>query len=445
LQLAIVNSVLIAYLFLPVKTNINLPLLPLMDKNTIPVLTILLCAIFLPKLRFKIFNHCKLSNLFVLMILVTPIFTMLKNREPVIYESIFIPGYSYYETVSLILFQFLAVAMFFVGRNHFKKFEFQNILLQAIAFWGGIYTVFVIFELIFSPQLHIKIYGFFPHDYIQMLRDGGYRPVVFLGHGLTVSFFLAAATLVSALLWKKKESILLPFASVSTKTMTFYLLIIVFISKSLAPFLFALFSVLCSVFFKSHKILLAALIISFIALSYPLTKMIDIFPSEQLVSMAENFTSAERADSLAFRFKNENTLLDKAKEKLLVGWGGWGRALVYDSYGQSAAITDGYWILLLGRTGLIGFIGVFGLIFYSVYKARIASKYISNAKEKHTLALHALLVALILINQLPNASLDPFWWLVIGVLMGRSEQLLEIQKADNKTPNELIVQNRKVA
>ena len=44
-------------------------------------------------------------------------------------------------------------------------------------------------EVRLSPQINTWIYGFFQHDFIQMMRYGGFRPIVFLPHGLWVAFF----------------------------------------------------------------------------------------------------------------------------------------------------------------------------------------------------------------------------------------------------------------
>src|SRR5437870_12226972 len=57
---------------------------------------------------------------------------------------------------------------------------------------------------ILNPQLHLWIYGFRQHSFAQQMRDGGYRPLVFMQHGLMVAMWMAMTTLVGAWLWKSK-------------------------------------------------------------------------------------------------------------------------------------------------------------------------------------------------------------------------------------------------
>ena len=47
-------------------------------------------------------------------------------------------------------------------------------------------------------------------------------------------------------------------------------------------------------------------------------------------------------------------------------------------------------------------------------------KYLKNRDEAMLLAGHSLVVSVILIDQLPNASMSPFAWLLIGILSGRT-------------------------
>src|SRR5205807_761023 len=59
-----------------------------------------------------------------------------------------------------------------------------------------------LFEIIFSPSLHERLYGIpaFP-DFLQSVRLGGYRPVMFMQHGLMVGTFTCTATIMGLWLW----------------------------------------------------------------------------------------------------------------------------------------------------------------------------------------------------------------------------------------------------
>ena len=70
-------------------------------------------------------------------------------------------------------------------------------LAAGIVAAGLVYVPFCLFEVKQSPQLHVIVYGYMPHDFGQQVRFGGYRPMVFLGHGLLVAFFMSTAMILA--------------------------------------------------------------------------------------------------------------------------------------------------------------------------------------------------------------------------------------------------------
>jgi len=109
--------------------------------------------------------------------------------------------------------------------------------------------------------------------------------------------------------------------------------------------------------------------------------------------------------------------------------GGWGRNRVYDSeIGNDLIVAGGRWIQVFGGFGIIGFIARFSLIVITVYRAKKAAKLLQSTSEKILLSSHAILMGLLMIDQLPNSSLAPWLWLLVAMLLGRSEKIL----VDNK-------------
>src|SRR5690606_33843621 len=76
-------------------------------------------------------------------------------------------------------------------------------LAVAFALAGLVYTLPVLFEVRMSPQLHAIFYGFFPHSFGQHIREGGFRPAVFLGHGLLIGMLFSIAILAALSLWRE--------------------------------------------------------------------------------------------------------------------------------------------------------------------------------------------------------------------------------------------------
>jgi len=87
-------------------------------------------------------------------------------------------------------------------------------------------------------------------------------------------------------------------------------------------------------------------------------------------------------------------------------------------------VTDGLWIIVLGQFGLLGFIAEFGLLAISVFRAAKALKFAESFDGSVFLSALALIVAVNMVDLLPNSALSPWTWLLVGSLLGRSELIL---------------------
>jgi len=264
-------------------------------------------------------------------------------------------------------------------------------------------------------------YGYFPHSFAQQARGGGFRAVVFMGHGLLVAFFVVCTLFAATVLEKLGEKI----RNFPPKMVSYYILIILVLCKSKAALLYGIFAFIAIKKMPYKMQFHAAAILAIITLLYPGMSILKVFPHEAIVQTATDYLGAERASSLQFRFDNENILLEHARKRFLFGWGGWGRNRARDEEtGADISVTDGGWIITLGTLGLIGFLAEFGLLAISIFKAKIAARLVTNKQQQALLAAHALLVGIIMINQLPNSSLRPWLWLIVGGLLGRSEKII---------------------
>ena len=59
-----------------------------------------------------------------------------------------------------------------------------------------------------------------------------------------------------------------------------------------------------------------------------------------------------------------------------------------------------------------------------IIRARKMIDYLSGNSEKVLLASHCLLIAIIMVDQIPNDSNNPLFWFVIGALMGRNQHII---------------------
>jgi len=225
-------------------------------------------------------------------------------------------------------------------------------------------------------------------------------------------------------LWKSKVKI----RNFSPPIVSYYLLVVLVLCKSIASLFYGVFAFVAIKNTKpktQHKIAVALVCL---AMLYPTLSIIKIFPHQALVNVAESI-DASRAQSLQFRFENEDILLSHGRERFFFGWGGWGRNRVFnEETGKDDSVTDGRWIITFGQFGILGFIAEFGLLAITVFRAYAVSKRIAPKAEQTLLAAHALLVAIIMVDQLPNASLSPWLWLLAGILLGRSEYVIAQNK-----------------
>jgi hypothetical protein len=174
-----------------------------------------------------------------------------------------------------------------------------------------------------------------------------------------------------------------------------------------------------------------ALLLVVLALVYPLLRIADIFPTGVLVEAARTI-SDQRAGSLQYRFDQEAQLLDRASQRIIFGWGRYGRNRVYvqdySGTGSDASVTDGRWIITLGQFGLFGFLAEFGLLALPVFRAAAALKVVKSFNDGIFLGALALILATNLVDLLPNSVLSSWTWLVAGSLMGCSEAILAGQR-----------------
>jgi hypothetical protein len=420
IQVATIWVILGGFMFLPVGTVIDLPFIPAFDKNSIPVISALIGCWFVVKKPVHYFKNKGLTKLLVLMLIIGPFITAMNNQEAVIVGGRFLSGLSMHDVFSTIVNQILLITPFFMGWQFFRTHQDHLLIFKIIVVAGLFYSILILFEVRMSPQIHTWVYGYFPDDFGQQKRDGGFRAVVFMGHGLWVAFFIAVVLISATALWKNNKKI----RQLSPAVVSYYFLVVLVLCKSLASLLYGVFGLVMIKLNKPKTQIRLALILAALAMSYPTMSIMKVFPHHELIEVATSI-SPERAGSLNFRFENEEILLARGREKFFFGWGGWGRNRVYNEVtGKDESVTDGRWIITFGKFGIFGFIAEFGLLAIAIISASQAAKIVKSKEELILLSAHSLLVGLIMIDQLPNASLAPWLWLLVGILLGRAETII---------------------
>jgi hypothetical protein len=163
-----------------------------------------------------------------------------------------------------------------------------------------------------------------------------------------------------------------------------------------------------------------AAVIALTVVLYPALRNLDLIPIDRLMSTLEKI-APERAQSLSVRFDNERLLLAHAGDKPLLGWGGWARWRVYDPQtGDDITVSDGLWVIIFAESGWVGYISKFGLMALPIWL-------LWRRRARDDLSLESCALAMILainmVDMLPNGGMTPLTWLIAGALLGRVEQL----------------------
>lgn len=416
IQQAIVTSIIGGFLILPFGLAVDPPLIPPLDKASIPSLAAFFILRFFLGRRIKVPPRFSLVGVCYIICLVGPFITVLNNSSP--YG--FIRGLTSYDALSALIQQWIVLIPFILGYGFIRSADSVLVLLKSILIAGLFYSILMLFEVRMSPQLHNWVYGYHGMGgFAQQKRYDGFRPTVFLGHGLYVAFFAVTVLFTSEILSNIKERVSKRF---SAGQLTTYLFVVLVFCKSVASIIYGAVMLPLMHYGKVKLQIKVAVMIALFAILYPLMRLYDVLPLDDVLHFINSLDEA-RGQSLGYRFDMETMLLAHVREQVFFGWGGWGRNRVYSEMGGDLTVADGYWMIIFGNYGLIGFLSVFGLLAMPIFKAASVMKGKVKSFDQVTLAGMSLILAINMFDLLPNDTLTPLTWLVAGALLGRSEEL----------------------
>ncbi|MFN3280377.1 MAG: hypothetical protein ACK40I_01720 [Tabrizicola sp.] len=418
LERALAWTIIGGHLFLPSETFIKFPMVPAIDKQLVPAITALVLCLFMsPKLVASTeaparFGRQILVGL-LLLVVVTPVLTVLSNTDPIVDGRIFLPGLRLYDAWGLISQILVALLPFWLGLRYLNTLKGHRAILEAFAIGGLVYSIPALIEVRLSPQLHTWVYGFFPSDFVQHIRAGGFRPVVFLNHGLMVGIFFCLSIISAAILFRearREGRLAFPWLAA-----TLWLLVVLYLCKSLGALIIAVPSALIVLLLGRRLQVVLSVVVAFVVMFYPMLRGAGWIPVNAAYELALSIDE-ERAASLKFRLDNEDALLTKANLKPLAGWGSWGRNAIFDpETGRMTSITDGIWLIFIGVYGWLGYIGRFGLLTVPILLYALRRKVLGPSMIPPGMTV---LLAAMLIDLLPNAGLVNYVWLAAGAIAG---------------------------
>ncbi|UWR23511.1 hypothetical protein [Sulfitobacter sp. S190] len=428
---ALIWSIVGGYLLLPPLAEFNLPLVPALDKVSIPSVAALAILVLATSHKVHLWPEGRVARVLVVGFVLCAVPTVMTNREPIFFEVLSnadpilflvdaLPGQSIRDIGSVLIAQMLVLVPFLLARQFLSTEEGLRDVLVVLMLAGCAYSVLALIEIRFSPQMNVWTYGFFQHSFAQTIRGGGYRPIVFLPHGLWLALFFCTSMMAAVALARVTPKL----DRWKALGVALYLFAILILCKSAAAAAYGVLLLPVVLFAPRRWQIALATCFALVAVTYPMLRNLGAIPTEQIVAQIETVNPA-RAQSLEYRFDNEEQLLGRAAQKPLFGWSGWGRSLIRDAEtGQILSIPDGRWIIVFGSFGWLGYLCEFGLLSLPILLlARNAWRRDHAAALSPYIGVMALILGITLMDMLLNATLTPVTWLCAGAVLGYAERL----------------------
>jgi len=406
---AVLAAYILAWLFLP-QAGIDVPGLPDVDKVNATSLGALIGIVLFDARRLQQFRPSWVDIPMCVWCLAS-IPSALTNPLPPEATS------QLYDGISGVVKDFLTWgAPYLVGRLYLNDLIALRELAIGIVLGGLIYIPLCLFELRMSPCLHLWVYGYHPSSFEMAIRFGGYRPMVFMQHGLMLGMWMASASLIAVWLWRTGS--LRRVHGVPLGLLALGLIIVTILCKSVGAIALLAFGLAAMYAVRNVRSTAVILVLVAIPVLYMFLRAERIWSGQELVHLAA-MISEERADSLLGRFENEDLIAQKAAQKPLFGWGGWGAWRVKDEFGRDITVSDGMWVIALGEKGLVGLTSLSALVLLPIVLLawRVRARQWSTAWAAAPAAL-AMLLLLYALDNLLNAMMNPVYFLAAGGLSG---------------------------
>jgi hypothetical protein len=400
---AMLFSLLAGWLLLPWFNHYgrDVPLLHL--KETFVPAIVLAASVLLDRSAWWTFRW-RAFDLPVLVACVSPFLTSLSTDRGA------------YDGASSLLESFLTWgAPYLLGRVYLRSPSDLLDAARAVVISGLALLPLVVWEVRMSPQLHRQLYGFHQHSFAQHFRDGHYRPMVFMAHGLMVGMAMTAAALIAWWLWRSRSAervFGLPLALAAPALAAGALLCR---TTGASVLLLVGIAVL-----EATRLLRTPALVVVLALAPSAYCALRIggLDTAPLVERAERWFGPERALSLDIRLRNERELVSHDMRRLWLGWGRWSDSRLMDEEGEDVSIVDSMWILQLGMSGLVVLVAIGMLLALPVLAL---ARTVPAAAWLHPriapAAALAVTVGIWAVDDLFNAMMSPLYPMLAGAVL----------------------------
>ncbi|MEI7460817.1 MAG: hypothetical protein WCK15_15515 [Pirellula sp.] len=237
-----------------------------------------------------------------------------------------------------------------IGRVYIKSREGVRDLVVGMVTAGLVYVPFCLLEIFKGPFFHHNLYGFYPHNYWEQLKPGGWRPSVFFMHGLWLCGFMAYSAICAVCLWRGRSVARI----CGIKIHWVVVAIVGTLLKSNSNGAVAIFGIASAVLVSGRYRRLACAVLILIPIVYTSLRITGLWSGGNIVDFYGGKTG-NAGYSLNVRLDLENRIVARAMQRPVFGWGGYGRAflpIVTDD--ARGTWTEAIWTKAIGERGLVG-------------------------------------------------------------------------------------------
>ena len=423
---AVVGALIASWLFLP-QLEIPIQFVPNLTKVSATSYALLLGAILLDPRRTLFKFRPVWIDLPMGLFMFSAFMSSLTN------------GLGTYDAFSMLLDRFVQYGIpYLLGRAYFQTIDDAKELCKGILLGGLVYVPLCMYEFRMSPQLHRIFYGFSPfQDFSMAKRWGGFRPTVFMQHGLMVGVWMATAAATSFWLWRTRAIDRFLFMPMWLVTAILMVTTVFVKATGAIVLLFGVLGIMLSLLhFRSKAPFYAALVA---IPSYILIRSTGLWDGIGFSEWLGTQISPDRAESLWYRLTMENATVMHLENRGLFGWGGWGRAFDFKvniKGSTSYIVPDSFWIVTFGANGYYGLITIFSfyLLGPAVLLWKMGPADWVNRKYAPVTAM-ALVSMLYAMDCLFNAMVNPIFIVILGSVTGMAARM-QYKRSAARSPAE---------
>lgn len=430
---ALVTSYCMLWMFLPIA-SFFLPGLPPLDKPaTIGLGVFIAVMLFCMDQVFQRFRVQWFDVPVLVFALVMPFISAMVN-------GLGISG-AFYEMLPNM---FLWVVPYFAGRIVLGDEMGVQELATGVFYGALIYAPLCWFEMLMSPQLHNWVYGSFQHKFNQTIRGWSYRPMVFMAHGLMTTMWMVAGAVCGAWLLYFKR-LRWNFKAVSPKAAVIFCLFTAAASNSMGALMLMLVALMFLALTRLMNPTWALVPLLLIAPTYIVVRSTGVVGGGELVALVEPL-APQRAQSLGYRMYSEDAYVQRAWESPVIGWSGQNRYRPRNEEGQEIGASDGLWIIVFGKTGLIGLIAMtMSLLLIPAIAILRQPMRVWRHPRFAASGVLVVLLCIYMIDNLLNAMVNPIYMLAAGALAGFVTKPLGKQFGSPSRPKRPATAQRRAA